>query len=72
MRNTTWRTVFSAACMLIVTTGLVSVGGLAFSSDPSAAGPGVYLLSFTPGNDIRRVVQYASSQGRTSFAALLP
>ncbi|MHA1189747.1 MAG: penicillin-binding protein activator [Alphaproteobacteria bacterium] len=45
---------------------------VAFSSDPSAASPGVYLLSFTPGNDIRRIIAYSASQGRKSFAGLLP
>ena len=45
---------------------------VAFSSDPSAASPGVYLLSFTPGNDIRRIVSYSAAQGRRSFAGLLP
>ncbi len=45
---------------------------VAFSSDPSAASPGVYLLSFTPGNDIRRIIAYSAAQGRRSFAGLLP
>ncbi|MEM6615026.1 MAG: penicillin-binding protein activator [Pseudomonadota bacterium] len=45
---------------------------IAFSTDTTVAGPGVYLLSFLPQNDIRRIVSYASSQGRTTMAALLP
>lgn len=45
---------------------------VAFSSDVSVAGPGVYLLSFLPSDDIARIVGYAASQGRRSFAALLP
>ncbi len=45
---------------------------IAFSTDTSVAGQGVYLLSFLPQNDIRRVVNYAHGQGRRSHAALLP
>ena len=45
---------------------------VAFSSDASVAGPGVYLLSFLPSDDVSRIVSYAANQGRRSFAALLP
>ena len=45
---------------------------VAFSSDASVAAPGVYLLSFLPSDDVSAVVAYAASQGRRSFAALLP
>ncbi|HEX2257532.1 MAG TPA: penicillin-binding protein activator, partial [Afifellaceae bacterium] len=45
---------------------------VAFSSDVSIAGPGVYLLSFLPRNDIQRIVAFAGQRGRRSFAALLP
>ncbi|MEM6664906.1 MAG: penicillin-binding protein activator [Pseudomonadota bacterium] len=45
---------------------------IAFSTDANVAGPGVYLLSFLPRNDIRRIVAYAANQGRRSFGALLP
>lgn len=45
---------------------------VAFSSDASVAGPGVYLLSFLPADDVNRIVSYSASQGRRSFAALLP
>jgi hypothetical protein len=45
---------------------------VAFSSDASVAGPGVYLLSFLPSDDVTRIVAYSASQGRRSFAALLP
>jgi ABC-type branched-subunit amino acid transport system substrate-binding protein len=45
---------------------------VAFSSDVSIAGPGVYLLSFLPRNDIQRIVSFAGQRGRRSFAALLP
>ena len=45
---------------------------VAFSSDANVAGPGVYLLSFLPSDDVNRIVGYSASQGRKSFAALLP
>lgn len=45
---------------------------IAFSSDSSVAGPGVYLLSFLPEDDIRRIVSYAGQSGKRSIAALLP
>jgi branched-chain amino acid transport system substrate-binding protein len=43
-----------------------------FSTDAGVASPGVYLLSFLPQNEVERVVDYASGQGRRSFAALVP
>lgn len=45
---------------------------LSFSSDGSVAGGNVYILGFTPAQQIDRVVQYASAQGLKTFAALLP
>ncbi|MCF6322521.1 MAG: penicillin-binding protein activator [Rhizobiaceae bacterium] len=45
---------------------------IAFSSDASVARRGVYLLSFTPQDDVRRIVSYAASQGRRSIVAFLP
>lgn len=45
---------------------------VAFSSDAGVAAPGVYLLSFLPADDVNRIVSYSASQGRKSFAALLP
>ena len=45
---------------------------VAFSTDTSSAARGVYLLSFLPQTDIERIVGYAGSQGKRSFAALLP
>ncbi len=45
---------------------------VAFSSDQSVAGNGVYLLSFLAGRDIPRIVNYAVAQGRLKFAALVP
>jgi branched-chain amino acid transport system substrate-binding protein len=45
---------------------------IAFSTDASVAGPGVYLLSFLPEADVDRVINYAAAQGKRSFAALVP
>src|SRR6201995_4231147 len=45
---------------------------IAFSTDASIAGRGVYLLSFLPESDINRIVEYSASIGKKSFAALLP
>jgi ABC-type branched-subunit amino acid transport system substrate-binding protein len=45
---------------------------IAFSTDASIAAHGVYLLSFLPESDVRRIVDYAVSRGKRSFAALLP
>jgi ABC-type branched-subunit amino acid transport system substrate-binding protein len=45
---------------------------IAFSTDSSIAGRGVYLLSFLPESDVNRIIEYASSTGKRSFAALLP
>ncbi len=45
---------------------------IAFSTDRSVAGNGVYLLSFQPEEEVRRVVSYAHDQGRTRFSALFP
>ena len=48
------------------------VSVIAFSTDSSVAGRGVYLLSFLPETDVDRIVQYAASTGKHSFAALIP
>src|SRR6202011_5224430 len=45
---------------------------IAFSTDSSVAGRGVYLLSFLPESDVNRIVEYSSSIGKRSYAALLP
>jgi ABC-type branched-subunit amino acid transport system substrate-binding protein len=45
---------------------------IAFSSDRSVAGNGVYLLSFVAGSDVPRMISYAVSKGKTRFAALFP
>src|SRR5712675_1170440 len=48
------------------------VSVIAFSTDSSVAGRGVYLLSFLPESDINRIVGYAAGTGKRSFAALVP
>lgn len=45
---------------------------IAFSTDSSVAGDGVYLLSFQPENEVKRIVDYAVAQGHSTFAALVP
>ncbi len=45
---------------------------VAFSSDRSVAGNGVYLLSFLAGRDVPTIVAYTVSQGRRNFGALIP
>jgi len=45
---------------------------IAFSTDASVAARGVYLLSFLPEADVKRIVEFAASRGERSFAALLP
>src|ERR1700674_4054583 len=45
---------------------------IAYSTDSSVAGRGVYLLSFLPESDVNRIIEYAASIGKRSFAAMLP
>ena len=45
---------------------------IAFSSDRSVGGRGVYLLSFQPATEVRRIISYAAQKGHTSFGALIP
>jgi ABC-type branched-subunit amino acid transport system substrate-binding protein len=49
-----------------------NISVIAFSTDSSVAGRGVYLLSFLPESDVERIVSYAASTGKKSFAAMLP
>ncbi|HEY8335909.1 MAG TPA: penicillin-binding protein activator [Tardiphaga sp.] len=48
------------------------VSVIAFSTDATVAGRGVYLLSFLPESDVNRIIDYAASTGKKSFAAMLP
>ena len=45
---------------------------IAFSTDANVATRGVYLLSFLPDTDVKRIVEFTVSRGKRSFAALLP
>lgn len=45
---------------------------VAFSTDSSVAGRGVYLLSFLPESDVNRIVSFAARNGKRSYAAMLP
>jgi ABC-type branched-subunit amino acid transport system substrate-binding protein len=45
---------------------------ISFSNDISVAGNGVYIMGFTPGQSIERVVSYARSQGAQRFTGLIP
>jgi outer membrane PBP1 activator LpoA protein len=55
-----------------VASGSRAIPIIAFSTDASVASHGVYLLSFLPESDVRRIVEYAVSRGKRSFIALLP
>lgn len=48
------------------------VSVIAFSTDASVSGRGVYLLSFLPRQDATRVVEYAAERGIGAYAALVP
>jgi ABC-type branched-subunit amino acid transport system substrate-binding protein len=58
-----------AAAQLTRTRG---VSMIAFSTDSSVAGRGVYLLSFLPESDVNRIIEYSAGTGKRSYAALLP
>ena len=45
---------------------------LSFSNDRRAAGPGVYLMSILPEQEVERIVAYAAARGKRRFAALVP
>lgn len=45
---------------------------IAFSTDSTVAGRGVYLLSFLPESQVNRIVGHAAGAGKQAFAALLP
>lgn len=45
---------------------------LSFSSDPTVAQPGVYVMGFLVNDQVRQIVGQAASSGRRSMAALLP
>jgi ABC-type branched-subunit amino acid transport system substrate-binding protein len=48
------------------------VAVIAFSTDRTVAGDGVYLIGLTPGEQVARVVGFARSRGLARFAVLAP
>lgn len=49
-----------------------SVPVVAFSSDRTVVGDGIYTMGFFPGDEVRRVMEYAASKGSTRFGLLAP
>ncbi len=45
---------------------------VAFSNDRTAAGDGIFIIGFTPGQQIDRIVAHAVQNGHRQFAALVP
>ncbi len=45
---------------------------VAFSTDPSVAGDGVFLLGYTSGQQVERLIAFARARGLSRFAALAP
>ena len=45
---------------------------IGFSTDHTVAGNGVYLLSFRPEEQVRRILHFATLSGHERFAALIP
>ena len=45
---------------------------IGFSSDPTAAGPGGYLISFLPDQLIGKSIDFDLAQGKRRFAAIVP
>ena len=59
----------SAAAQVVRPRGVPMI---AFSTDANVATRGVYLLSFLPETDVSRIVEFAVSRGKRSFAAMVP
>lgn len=45
---------------------------IGFSTDRTVAGKGIYILGFTPEDQIVQIIDYAARQGIRKFAALIP
>ncbi|MFL5236754.1 MAG: penicillin-binding protein activator [Rhizomicrobium sp.] len=45
---------------------------IAFSTDRAVGGNGVYLLSYQPESEVRRVISYAVAHGHANFAGIIP
>lgn len=59
----------TAAGAVARSAGLPLIG---FSNNPSAAGPGVYLLSVLPDMEMKRSLNYVKAQGRRGIAGIFP
>ncbi|MBM3517899.1 MAG: penicillin-binding protein activator, partial [Alphaproteobacteria bacterium] len=65
--------VFSAATMAAAEPARArGVSLIAFSNDRSAAGPGVFLMGFSPDQQVARVLHFARERGLRRIAALVP
>lgn len=49
-----------------------NIAVIGFSTDRTVAGRGIYILGFTPEDQIVQIIDYAAQQGITKFAALIP
>ena len=49
-----------------------NVSVIAFTTDDSVLGGGMYSIGFLPQTDVNRIVSYASSKGRRNIALLVP
>lgn len=45
---------------------------VAFSNDRTAAGNGIFVMGFTPAQQVERVIAHASAEGHVRYAALVP
>lgn len=45
---------------------------VAFSSDRTVVGDGIYTMGFFPGDEVRRVMEFAASKGAKNFGLLAP
>ena len=45
---------------------------VAFSNDRTAAGDGIFVMGFTPAQQVERVIAHASADGHVRYAALVP
>ena len=53
-------------------TRLSSVSVVSFSNSPRIAGNGIYALGFAPDQQVDAIVEYAASQGLSSFGVMAP
>lgn len=64
---------FSASVAAVAPRALAAgVDVVAFSTDRNVARPGVYIMGFLPSDQVRRVVNFATSRGLRRFAAMAP